>query len=138
MELKVQTLEYAPGAMLEYVVQDTVVVYCGITDIRQLPENASTTNAASEILNAIAKAIGKHVDTLTFFELLTHTSWVLRPGEYDFQSVTLSCSYRKESVFWARMQAPTVILETFRHRIGGNAARKYKPDPKDVVNVSFA
>ncbi len=138
MKLKIQTLQYAPGAMLEYVVQDGAVVYCGITDIRQLTEGSSTTNAAGEILQALAKAVGKPVDTLTFFELLTHTSWVLRSGEYDFQNVKLDHGYRKEGILWARTQASEAILEAFRHCIGGGAARKYAPDPREAINVSFA
>lgn len=135
MDLKIQTLEYAPGASLEYIVQGTVVVYCGITNIRQLPEGSSTTNAAWDIRVAIAGAVGRSADSLTFFELLTHTSWVLAPGEYEFQSVCRCLARNKRAVEWTKAQAPKVILEKFRHRIGGKAVRQRVPDPEEAIDA---
>ncbi|MGC9968424.1 MAG: hypothetical protein ABSC29_01670 [Minisyncoccia bacterium] len=136
MELKIETFEYAPGALVEYVVQAAVIVYCGIADIRELPQGASTTNSAFDIMKGIAKAIGKPMNALTFFELATHTSWILQVGEYDFQSVKLSYGLRKESPVYSRTQAPKAILHAFRHRIGGDAIRKYEPDPEEMIDES--
>lgn len=134
MDLKTQILEYSLGARLEYVVQDDVVVYCGITAIRGTPEEASTTNAAARILEALAKAIGKPVNELKFFELSTHTSWVLRVGVYDFHAVRP----HGHRVLLERETAPKNILETFRHRIGGDAMRKYVPVPGEMLGMPTA
>jgi hypothetical protein len=135
MGLEIGTFEYAPDAFLEYVVQGAVVVYCGVTDVRQLSGGASTTNAAGAILKALAEIVGAPVDALAFFELTTHTSWVLPPGEYDFQSVRRSYDHQKECIVWVRARAPAAILEVFRHRIGGYASR-YRPDPEDTIDDS--
>jgi hypothetical protein len=125
MSLEIKKLEYDHEAMLEYVVQDTKVVYCGITNIRDLPDTASTTNAAAKILKALAGAVGSSIDKPTFFELTTFTSWDHKPGEYDFQNVYIN---RDGEAVYTRSKPSAIILETFRHRIGGDVMHQYKSE----------
>jgi hypothetical protein len=125
----IQTLVYAPGACVEYVIRDNVVVYCGISDHRRLQPEANTTNAAADIMRAIAAAHGQPVGEIVFFEFVTSTSWILKPGEYDFRLVEWSRSRRSESVTWRQTKAvPKEIFEAFQRHIGGKEAYWYEPD----------
>jgi len=79
-----------------------------------IPERVTVLNARQ---HAGQLVIGKSVGSLMFFELLTHTSWILAPGSYEFQRVRVG--HRKDDVSWTRTEAPDSVLKAFRGRIGG-------------------
>ncbi len=130
-----QKLEYLRGAWLEYLVlKDNAVVFCGTSSMRELPEEANTTNALPKILDKLAEAVGRPIETLKFFELTTYVSWVLfKPGEYDFRSVKALKIGRQIHAEWKKENCPKVVLQIFRHRIGGNAIQKYVPNEERFV-----
>ena len=122
--LEVKSLVYAHGAMLAFVVTGDTVTFCGTSNIRWIPEEDNTTNAAPIILEILARAVGRPAETLRFCELLTHTSWVLPRGEYDLQEVRRVGT----GTSWKRTPCSEQIIEAFRSHISGNAApKKYVP-----------
>jgi len=130
--LALKTLEYAPGARLDYFTEGGVIVFCGTSNMRDLPAESNTTNALPDILKSLAKAIGKPVNALTFFELATSVNWVaLQPGQYDFRSVKTFTVGKRVTVERKKAECPKPVLKAFRRHIGGDAIQKYAPEDEE-------
>lgn len=150
--MEIKQFEYAPGAFVEFVLRANEVIYCGINDIKGLPENAATTNAAGAIMQALAKIMNRPVEELEFFEFSTHWNWTaLAPGQYDFEKLSfqrewkISAGAAKRShsdVLRKRILLPpdSEIVALFQHRIGGSGTPEQyvTPHGEDAFGQPFS